>query len=546
VPQHLHYLQRVDAADAVVIGAGPNGLVAANLLADAGWRVAVFEAQPDPGGAVRSAELTHPGFVHDVFSAFYPLGVASPVMQALDLESYGLRWRRAPLVLAHPTADDRCAVLSTTVGETAQSLDEYAPGDGDAWRDVYAEYERIADPLLGAMTSPIPPVRAATRLAVTLGPLGLIEFARTSVLTLRRLANERFRGEGAALLLAGNALHSDVGIDTAPSGFLGWILTCLGQQHGFPVPEGGAGRLTDALVRRLVARGGTVTCNAPVVDIEVRDRRAVAVTLADGSTVDARRAVIADVGAPALYRHLVGEEHLEPSFVRALDRFQYDHGTFKIDWALSGPIPWRAEAARRAGTVHVSTSIEAATRYGAQLADGYIPARPFVLVGQMNKADPTRSPAGTETVWAYTHVPQVPRGDAGARPGEPPLTGRWDAAETEVFAARIEAEIEALAPGFRALVTARHVLTPPSLESRDANLVGGALGGGTMAFSQQLVFRPVPGLGRAETPIRGLFLASASAHPGGGVHGACGANAARAAIAAHRVRSVVGRARRSR
>ncbi|MET0627489.1 MAG: NAD(P)/FAD-dependent oxidoreductase [Acidimicrobiia bacterium] len=536
----------MDAADAVVIGAGPNGLVAANLLADAGWRVAVFEAQPDPGGAVRSAELTHPGFVHDVFSAFYPLGVASPVMQALDLESYGLRWRRAPLVLAHPTADDRCAVLSTTIGETAQSLDEYAHGDGDAWRDVYAEYERIADPLLGAMTSPMPPVRAATRLALTLGPVGLTEFARTSVLTLRRLANERFRGEGAALLLAGNALHSDLGIDTAPSGFLGWILTCLGQQHGFPVPEGGAGRLTDALVRRLVARGGTVTCNAPVVDIEVRDRRAVAVTLADGSTVDARRAVVADVGAPALYRHLVGEEHLKPSFVRALDRFQYDHGTFKIDWALSGPIPWRAEAARRAGTVHVSTSIEAATRYGSQLADGYIPARPFVLVGQMNKADPTRSPPGTETVWAYTHVPQVPRGDAGTQPGEPALTGRWDAAETDAFATRIEGEIEALAPGFRALVTARHVLTPPSLESRDANLVGGALGGGTMAFSQQLVFRPVPGLGRAETPIRGLFLASASAHPGGGVHGACGANAARAAISAHRVRSVVGRVRRSR
>ncbi|HEX5586991.1 MAG TPA: NAD(P)/FAD-dependent oxidoreductase [Acidimicrobiia bacterium] len=534
----------MDGADAAVIGAGPNGLVAANLLADAGWRVAVLEAQPDPGGAVRSAELTHPGFVHDVFSAFYPLGVASPVMQALDLESYGLRWRRAPLVLAHPTADERCAVLSTTVGETADSLDEYAAGDGDAWRAVYAEYERIADPLLGAMTSPMPPVRAATRLALTLGPTGLLDFARTSVLSLRRLAHERFGGEGAALLLAGNALHSDLGIDSAPSGFLGWVLTCLGQQHGFPVPEGGAGRLTDALVRRLEARGGTVTCNAPVVDVVVRNRRAVAVTTADGTTVDAPRGVVADIGAPALYRHLVGEEHLSSSFLRALDRFQYDHGTFKIDWALSGPIPWRADAARRAGTVHVCTSIDDTTRYGAQLADDHIPARPFVLVGQMNKADPTRSPAGTETVWAYTHVPREPRGDAGAGPGDRALTGRWDAAETDAFAARIEALIEAEAPGFGSLVTARHLLPPPALEERDANLVGGALGGGTMAFSQQLVFRPVPGLGRAETPIRGLFLASASAHPGGGVHGACGANAARAAIAADRLRSIVGRARR--
>jgi phytoene dehydrogenase-like protein len=216
---------------------------------------------------------------------------------------------------------------------------------------------------------------------------------------------------------------------------------------------------------------------------------------------------------------------------------------------LSGPIPWRAPDARRAGTVHVCTSVDAATRYGADLAQGLVPAHPFVLVGQMNKADPTRSPEGTETVWAYTHLPNVVRGDGGERTSGGPgvaISGRWGAAESESFADRMEREIEALAPGFRDLITARHLLPPPALESRDANLVGGALGGGTMAFSQQLVFRPVPGLGRAETPVRGLFLASASAHPGGGVHGACGANAARAALAADRVRSVTGRLRRPR
>ncbi len=532
----------MDEVDAVVIGAGPNGLVAANVLADAGWRVLVLEAQPEPGGAVRSAELTHPGFVHDVFSAFYPLGVASPVMQRLDLTAYGLTWRRAPLALAHPTADGGCAVLSTAIDRTAASLDADATGDGAAWHDLYGEFERIADPLLDAMTAPIPPVRGAGRLAVALGPRGLLDFARTSVLSVRRLAQERFAGEAAMLLLTGNALHSDVGPDTAPSGFLGWLLTCLGQQHGFPVPEGGAARLTVALVRRLQARGGQVRCAAPVSAVVVRDGRAVAVRLADGSEVAAPRAVVADVGAPALYRDLVGEEHLPARTVRDLDRFQYDHGTFKVDWALSGPVPWRAEPATRAGTVHVCDSMERATAYTAALAGDRIPDRPFVLVGQMNKADPTRSPAGTETMWAYTHVPRHPRGDARSADDGGGLTGAWTESETEAFADRMESEIEAHAPGFRALVTARHVLAPPGLEARDANLVGGALGGGTMAFSQQLVFRPVPGLGRAETPVRGLYLGSASAHPGGGVHGACGANAARAALAADRVRRLVRRA----
>jgi phytoene dehydrogenase-like protein len=520
--------------DAVVIGAGPNGLVAANLLADAGWSVLVVEAQPEPGGAVRSAELTHPGFVHDVFSAFYPLGVASPVMRALDLTDHGLRWRRAPLVLAHPTADGRCAVLSTAVGETAQSLEDFATGDGDAWRDCYASYERIADPLLATMTAPFPPVRGAARLGLALGPRGLLDFSRLSLVSLRQLADDQFRGEGGALLLAGNALHSDVDPDAPPSGFLGWFLTCVGQQHGFPVPEGGAGQLTAALVRRLESRGGEIRCSSPVTRVVVSGGRAVAVQLADGDVVDAPRGILADVAAPALYRDLVGEDHLPSRFVRSLDRFRWDHGTFKIDWALSGPIPWRTEPATRAGTVHLCDSMDRVAAYSADLARREIPAHPFVLVGQMNKADPTRSPAPAETVWAYAHVPHDPRGDAAGELGT-----TWTDRDAEMFADRMERVIEQHAPGFRALITARHLLPPPALEAHDANLVGGALGGGTMAFSQQLVFRPVPGLGRAETPVRGLYLASASAHPGGGVHGACGANAARAALFASRLRGVV-------
>jgi phytoene dehydrogenase-like protein len=526
----------MDAVDAAVIGAGPNGLVAANLLADAGWNVLVLEAQPEPGGAVRSAELTHPGFVHDVFSAFYPLGVASPVMRGLDLAQHGLRWRRAPFALVHPTADGRCAVLSTAIGETAQSLETFSPKDGNAWRDLYGRFERISEPLLAAMTSPFPPVRGATALAARLGPFGLLDFTRTALLGVRRLADEQFDGEGAALLLAGNALHSDVDPTAPPSGFLGWFLTCIGQQHGFPVPEGGAGELTRSLVRRLESRGGEIRCSSPVTRVVVHGRRAAGVELADGTVVDARRAVVADVSAPALYRDLVGDAHLPTRFVRSLDQFQWDHGTFKIDWAIAGSIPWRVEPATRAGTVHLCDSMDRVTAYSDDLACGRIPAHPFVLIGQMNKADPTRSPTGTETVWAYTHVPHEPRGDAA---GE--LDGTWGRADVERFADRIEAVIEEHAPEFRASITARHLLSPPDLEARDANLVGGALGGGTMAFSQQLVFRPVPGLGRAETPVRGLYLASSSAHPGGGVHGACGANAARAALLADRVRTFTSR-----
>ncbi|HEV3498526.1 MAG TPA: NAD(P)/FAD-dependent oxidoreductase [Actinomycetes bacterium] len=521
--------------DAIVVGAGHNGLVAANLLADAGWDVLVLEAQPEPGGAVRSGELTLPGWTHDLFSAFYPLAAASPVLHGLDLGSYGLQWLRAPAVLANPTPDGRCAVLSTDVDETARSLDAYAPGDGDAWRHLYGLWERIGDRFVAALLAPFPPVVPALGLAARLGgPAGILRFARHLALPVRRLADETFTGEGGGLLLAGNTMHTDLPPEAAGGGLFGWLLASLGQQVGFPVPEGGAGRLTEALVRRLESRGGRVVCDTRVTKVEVRDRRAVGVVSEDGTPFAARRAVLADVVAPRLFLDLVGPAHLPPGFVDDMGRFQFDHGTVKVDWALDGPIPWSVEGPVGAGTVHLADSMDHLTMYSAELATGQIPADPFLLLGQMTTADPSRSPAGTETAWGYTHVPQHARGDAGGDG----LKGTWDDDETERFADRMEARVERYAPGFRDRILARHVFTPRTLPEANESLVRGAVNAGTAQLHQQLVFRPAPGLARPETPVRGLYLASASAHPGGGVHGAPGANAARAALRMDRLRRI--------
>ncbi len=512
--------------DAVVIGAGPNGLVAANLLADAGWDVLVVEADEVPGGAVRTAEVTAAGFRNDLFSAFYPLAAVSPVVAALGLAAHGLRWVHAPLVLAHPLPDGRAAVLSRDLDVTAAALDGFSPGDGDRWRDLYRSWERTGGALLGALTSPMPPVRAGARLARAVGARDLIPFARFGLLPVRRMGEEWFRGEGGPLLLAGNALHTDLPPEAAGGGLFGWVLAMLGQQVGFPVPEGGAQRLTDALVARLAAAGGRVVCGARVVGVRIEGGRAIGVRTEAGDDIDARRAVLADCDVVSLYRRLVGPEHLPARVLADLERFQPGAATVKVDWALSAPVPWTNPDARRAGTLHVADSLDELSITSAQLASGVVPDRPFLLFGQMTTADPTRSPPGTESAWAYTHVPQVVKADAGGAG----INGAWDDTDTARFVERLEARVEALAPGFTDRIMARHVFTPPTLQAADANLVGGDVLGGTAALHQQLIFRPTPGSGRPETPVRGLYLASASAHPGGGVHGACGANAARAAL----------------
>lgn len=513
-------------ADAVVVGAGPNGLVAANLLADAGWSVTVLEEQSVPGGAVRHDRGVHPDFVHDVFSSFYPLAAASPILRGLGLEEYGLRWSHAPGVVAHPLTDGRCAVLDRRPEATAASLDAFAPGDGAAWRRLYDLWEDLRPDILAALFTPFPPVRATARLARRLGAAGALRLSRRLVLPVRRFGEEEFGGEGGRILLAGNALHADLPPEAAGSGGFGWLMTMLGQSYGFPVPVGGSGELTRALVARLERRGGTVRCGRRVTEVVVRGGRAVGVRTADGEPASASRAVLADVSVPALYGELVAAEHLPRQLLADVRRFQWDFATFKVDWALDGPVPWQCAGAVGAGTVHLADGVDELTRFAAQLAMGQVPDRPFLLFGQMTASDATRSPAGTESAWAYTHLPRHIRSDAG----EEGVRGTWNRWDQEVMADRVERQVERFAPGFRHLVRARRVLAPPTLESLDRNLNGGAINGGTAAMHQQLFFRPGPGTGRPETPVPGLFLASAGVHPGGGVHGAPGANAARAAL----------------
>jgi phytoene dehydrogenase-like protein len=494
--------------DAVVIGAGPNGLVAANLLADAGWSVEVLEAQERPGGAVKSGEHVEPGFVHDEFSSFYPLTAASPALRRLELERHGLRWSHGPLVLAHSTLDGSCAVLSRDLDETAASLDVFAPGDGDAWRALYARYRRIEKPFLEALATPFPPVRAGLSLALRLRR-ELPDFARLALLPVRRMADEHFRGAGGGLLLAGNALHADLLPESSGGGFFGWFLCSLGQSVGYPCVEGGAGGLTAALVQRLESKGGRVTCDARVEEILVRRGRAVGVRTRAGE-IGVGKAVLADVHAVALYLDLLAREHVPARVLDGIRKLDLDPATVKVDWSLDGPIPWSAAEARRAPVVHVAESVDELSVTASELARGLVPTDPFLVLGQYSMADASRQPHGKETAWAYTHLPQ------GADPGDLPE--------------RIEARLEALAPGFRSLIRRRHVWTPALLERANENLRGGALNGGSAQLHQQLIFRPVPGLARPETPVKRLFLCSSSAHPGGGVHGGPGAIAARAAL----------------
>ena len=503
----------METVDAIVVGAGHNGLVAANILADAGWSVLVLEATPQPGGAVRSGELTAPGYLSDLFSAFYPLGYASPVLRSLDL---GLEWAHSPDVFTHLLPDGRAATVSRDLDRTAESMEQFAPGDGDRWRNAFAEWRSVSPQMLDTLLTPFPPVRHGLGLARRLRVAGALRLARRLVLSVRELGSELFDGEGATLALAGCTLHTDLSPTEAGGGVYGWLLAMLGQEMGWPAPVGGAQEITSALVRRF---SGQIVYEAPVSRILVARGQAVGVRTADGRDWRARRAVIADVPAPALFLDMVGERWLPPRFTEDLAHFRWDGATVKVDWAVDSRVPWTNPVAGRSGTVHLGADMAGLTRYAAHLAVDEVPPDPFLLLGQMTTTDPGRSPAGTESMWAYTHLPH---------------RKSWHPDVIAEHVERMEAVVEAHAPGFRGHVVARHVFAPGDMERENPSLVGGALGGGTAAAFQQLFLRPIPGLGRPDTPVDRLYLGSASAHPGGGVHGAPGANAARAALARDR------------
>lgn len=495
--------------DAIVIGAGPNGLTAAAVLARQGWKVLVMEALDRPGGALYSLETTLPGFIHDVGAAFFPFARHSPALRSLDLEGAGLQWRQGVFESSHPAPDGTCASISTDFDRSATSFG----ADGPAWRKL-ATWQRAMGPrLVDALLAPLPAIREALRLGIG-NALGLL---RAGLSTAAGYACRHFRTEAARRVIPGLALHVDLGPDDFSGSGLGLVLALLAADSGFRVPVGGARAITQAMLRRIEEHGGRVQLSTRVRSIVVSGRRAVAVRTESGDEIPARRAILADVGAPALFLKLLPASGVPSYLRRAMTRFEYGWGTFKMDWALSGPVPWSLPEPRQAAVVHAGDSLTDLRRFTAEVRRGELPGNPYLVIGQQSLLDSSRAPPGCHTLWAYSHAPSI-------------VDGGW-IRHREAFADRVEKRIEGLAPGFCAFIKARAIFSPDDLEAMNENLVGGDLGGGSAQFRQQLFFRPAFPYFRYRTPVRGLYLASASCHPGAGVHGACGYNAAQ--VAAH-------------
>jgi phytoene dehydrogenase-like protein len=493
--------------DMVVIGSGPNGLVAANVLARRGFRVLMLEANPRrAGGALGSDALTLPGFVHDVGGGFFPFGSSSPAFQALDLPGAGVEWLHGRYESCHPAVDGTFACIAR--GDAIDSAPFGSARDADVFRGIARFHAGIEPNLLAALLGPFPSVGALIRVGVG----ALLKIAGMFVRSTRGLASRLFESEAARRVLPGLGLHVDVGPDDLFGAGLAYMLAVTATTGGYGFPKGGAQRLSDALVARLVERGGEVRLGARVTRVIVRAGRAAAVRLEDGTEIAARRAVVADTSPAALLLSMVDDREV-PGWVRSfMKRFPQGWGTFKVDWALSGPVPWAVEAARESAVVHAGESVDDLARFTREARAGRQPERPYLVIGQQSLADPTRAPAGKHTLYCYTHVPSQ-------------VEGGWNASR-EAFADRVEARIEELAPGFRASILGRHIMSPPDLEAWNANLVGGDLGGGSNAWHRQLLFRPLFPYFRYRMPVAGLYLCSSYAHPGAGVHGMCGANAA--------------------
>lgn len=464
--------------DAVVVGAGPNGLAAAARLADAGAGVLVLEAADTFGGGTRSAELTLPGLVHDVCSAIHPLGMASPYLSTLGLEAHGLRWAHPEVPLAHPLDDGPPGVLRRGVGATADGLG----ADAATWRSIYGPFEGRLGPLTDDLLGPL--LRVPRHPLLT-GRAGLTSLLPATVLA-RRLGTDPARA-----LLAGMAAHAFLPLDAPLTASFALLLGIAGHEVGWPVAVGGSQAIADALVGHLRERG---------VELRTGER------VSDLADLPPTRTALFDV-TPRQMLAIAGDR-LPGRVRRAYERWRHGPAAFKLDLAVEGGIPWRDEDCARAGTVHLAGTLEQVADAEAQVADGRMPERPFVLVGQQYLADPSRSVGDTHPVWAYAHVPHGHRGDA------------TDA---------ILDQLERFAPGTRERIVASHVHTPAMLEAYDANYIGGDISGGAHG-GLQLIGRPRLVTDPYRTGIPGVFLCSSSTPPGGGVHGMCGYHAAGSAL----------------
>jgi len=473
--------------DAVVVGAGPNGLAAAIVLARAGHSVRVLEAADTIGGGSRSAALTLPGYVHDICSAVHPHPLASPFLRGLPLADHGLELVHPELPLAHPLDGGGAGVLERSVEATAAGV---GGPDARAYRALMDPLVRDAERLLPAILSPLKP----TRHPVALGRFGLLGLRSAQGLA------RRFEGPHAQALVAGCAAHSMLRLDERPTSAVALVLMLTAHAVGWPVARGGSQAVADALASIARAHGAEIVTGHRVERID---------------ELDGARAVLLDVTPRQLLA--IAGHRLPARYRRALGRFRYGPGVFKLDWALDGPIPWAASACARAGTVHVGGTLAELAASEADVDRGRAPERPYVLLAQPTVCDPTRAPAGRHTAWAYCHVP---------------------AGSPEDMTGRVEAQVERFAPGFRDRILARATLSAPEMEAYDANYVGGDINGGRMDLGQLFarpVARPVP----YATPDPRLFLCSSSTPPGGGVHGMCGYWAARAAL--RRLRAGTGR-----
>ncbi len=493
--------------DVAVIGSGPNGLVAACTLARRGFRVLVLEANPSrPGGALGSAELTRPGFVHDVGAAFFPMK-DSPAFRELNLESTGLRFEHALFASCHPALDGSYAAISPDPDVTAQHFG--SAEDGATWRKLAAFHAQIAERLERLLLGPFPSWGALVRFR----PLELLTLLRTFATSSAGLSRRKFDSEAARRVIPALGMHVDVGPSDPWGAALGYMLALGAGSAGYPVPRGGAQAFTNALVTILERHGGELRLGARVNGIVLDKGRVRGIRLERGRELNVRRGVLADTALRPLLLDLVGPEHLPRRVLRALDRFVQGPGTVKVDWALSAPVPWTCAIARQSAVVHTGEDIDDLDSCTRQVRAGHLPARPYLVVGQQSLCDPSRAPHHHHTLYCYTRVPAQPK------------DGNWDSL-AQPFADTIEARIEELAPGFRKAILARRVSTPGDLARANENLVDGDIGGGDNSVRNQLLFRPFFPHFRYAMPVRGLYLCSSYTHPGAGVHGMCGYNAA--------------------